>query len=159
MMQAEFSTILNKKEPQILSRWQAAALSPYENALHLSGQKPKGRFADPISYLMMNNTREIWKWLIKAENDPDIVKPLEEICRMKAVQEPRPSKALSFIFDLKQIIREELEHEHGDWESGLRDIDRRIDETALLAFDIYSECRARIYEIKVNETKRMYGRD
>ena len=40
----------------------------------------------------------------------------------------------------------------------LRLFEERIDELALLSFDIYMKCRERIYEIKADEARRMVFR-
>jgi hypothetical protein len=35
-----------------------------------------------------------------------------------------------------------------------RDVQKRIDQTALLAFDLFMKCREEIYEIKARERQR-----
>jgi hypothetical protein len=35
---------------------------------------------------------------------------------------------------------------------------KRIDAAALLAFDVYSQCRQQIYDIRVKEVRNEYGR-
>lgn len=159
-MESALYKLLNKKKPQILSKWQPVALS-YANNAPVIAQKNKGRFSDPMSYVIIKNTEEILNWVIKAEKNMDLVIPLDEICKIKAIQDLKPREALSFIFFLKQIIREEIEDQSkiNDWAVELWELDKRIDEVGLLAFDIYSECRTRIYDLRVNEIKRMYGRD
>ena len=37
-------------------------------------------------------------------------------------------------------------------------LDNRIDEIALLAFDVYSACRQKISDIRVNEVKNQVGK-
>ena len=151
---------LQEKKQQILSRWQSSAFS-YQNQDLLRGQKQDGRFSNPIAYVIDKNTREIYEWLIKDEKDMDLFTPLEEICRFRAVQDIKPAEALRFIYALKQIIRDELmdEIQNSDVKAQLWDVDQRIDEIGLLAFNIFSDYRARIYEIRIDEIKRMYGRD
>ncbi|NLB52635.1 MAG: hypothetical protein GX808_06820 [Syntrophomonadaceae bacterium] len=147
---------LNIIKPQILAQWQAVSFAGDEG---ISAKKPAGPFADPVAYLIKKNTEAILEWLLDGGNDEDIFIPLEEICRYRAIEDIRPAEALKFVFALKQIIRNELVSEKGDWAEELLDIDKRIDNIALLAFDIYSKCRARICELRVKEIKRMYGRD
>jgi len=147
---------LSKKKQQVLKKWQAAAFSSQRIT---TGGKPEGRFSDPVSYVVKANTEAMLEWLLEVQGDLRI--PLEEICRLKAVEETRPAEALGFIFALKQIIREELA---GDQEieigaEELWKLDQRIDEMALLAFGIYCDCREKIYELKINEIKRLFRRD
>jgi hypothetical protein len=63
-------------------------------------------------------------------------------------------------------VREALDGELQRCPDGgsLAAVDGRIDEMALLAFDLFMKCRERMYEIKTNEAKRriyvlerMYG--
>jgi hypothetical protein len=84
---------------------------------------------------------------------------LDGIVRIRAVQDFTAGQAVAFIFLLKRVIREELKGEvrvqpGGD---GLAAVEERIDEMALLAFDLFMKCRERIYEIRVNEAKRRLG--
>lgn len=150
---------LNEKKEKILSQWQSVIFSSYAN--ETIGQKPGSRFSNPIGYVIEKSSTEIMEWLLNVENHGELAAALEDICRLKAIQEFKPSEALSFIFALKQIIREELKDENGSnyWEIEIGYIDKKIDEVGLHAFDIYSECRAKIYEIRMDEIKRMYGRD
>ena len=64
---------------------------------------------------------------------------------------------MSFIFLLKKAIRESLGnkiHETHISEELLL-LDSKIDDLALLSFDIYMKCRERVYEIKADEVRRM----
>ena len=76
--------------------------------------------------------------------------------RIRAVQDFTPSQALSFIFPLKRIIREELcvEIAEKQLSDEMLSLESAIDNLALSAFDIYMKCREKIYDIKANEVKR-----
>ncbi len=71
------------------------------------------------------------------------------------MQDFSPSQAVAFIFLLKRVIREELESEIPENQlfDELMIIDSRIDDMALLGFDIYMGCREKIYEIRAKEAK------
>ncbi len=160
-MELEIYKSLDENRQPILSKWQLAAMRSYANHDGLIGQKQAGRFSNPIAFVIEKSTEEMLDWLIKVESNLDLFTPLQEICRLKAIQDFKPAEALTFIFALKEIIREQLEDENETtyWAVELLDVDKRIDEIGLLAFDIYSDCRAKIYELRMNEIKRMYGRD
>jgi hypothetical protein len=71
---------------------------------------------------------------------------LEELMRIRAVQEFSASEAVSFIFALKPLLRDR---------SGRNDrIEDRIDELALMAFDAYMRCREKLLALGVNESRR-----
>ena len=157
-MELPIYKVLQENEHHILAQWQSNAFSQAHELL--PGNTAKGQFTDPISYNIEKNTAAIFKWLIKATDDNDLAEALEEICRLRAVQNSKPSEALGFIGALKQVI-------HRTLTSGklirsntddLIDVDERIDKIAWQAFDFYCACQAQIYELRVNEIKRMYGR-
>ena len=79
---------------------------------------------------------------------------VDPVIRIRSIQDFTPSKAVRFIFDLKDIIRSQVP-EHGD--SGITKaydtLDRRIDAVGLVAFDIYMQCREQIYDLKANEMR------
>jgi hypothetical protein len=81
---------------------------------------------------------------------------LDEIIRIRALQNFTPSQALAFIFLLKIVIREELAEEirKENLAAELLDLESRIDGLALLGFDVYTKRREKIYEIKADEAKR-----
>lgn len=151
---------LQENEQSILAKWQSAVFSQFKNDLP-AGSASKGQFTDPVSYNIEKNTAAILKWLLKAADDTALTEALEEICRLRAVQSSKPSEALGFLGTLKQVIHQTVArsksiHPNTD---DLMDVDERIDAIAWQAFDFYCACRAQIYELRVNEIKRMYGRD
>jgi hypothetical protein len=73
---------------------------------------------------------------------------LDSIMQIRAIQDLPPSRALEFLFQLKDI----LHHRVSGAESDL--LDGRIDELALLAFDLYLKYRERTYQAKANEARR-----
>jgi len=81
--------------------------------------------------------------------------------RIRAVQDFKPSQAVGFVLRLKKIIREELEKNRQEIDTlhdELEVLEERIEDTALQAFDIYTQCRQKLYEIRVNENNRQVAR-
>ena len=98
-------------------------------------------------------------------DEDNIYSSLDEIIRIRAVQDFTPSAAVSFIFGLKELIREELVDDTvgATYTSPLQEVqnhpelfelDSRIDKIALLAFNKYMECREKVHEIRANELKK-----
>jgi hypothetical protein len=86
----------------------------------------------------------------------EMVAALDPILRIRAVQTFTPSKATSFVFSLKQIVRQHLPDAGPDAHGDMNDLDRGIDEMAMAAFDIYVACREKIYELKANESRKQF---
>ena len=83
---------------------------------------------------------------------------LDSIVRIRAVQDFSPSEAVSFIFQLKSAVRQELGSElvtQADIARDLAVFESAIDDLALFSFDIYMKCREKIYDLKANEARNM----
>lgn len=74
---------------------------------------------------------------------------LEGVVRIRAVQNFSAKEAVGFVFLLKEIVQRELP---ADKPTRL-ELDKRIDEMALVAFDLYSQCREQISAILVSEAR------
>ena len=78
------------------------------------------------------------------------------LIRIRAVQAMfTASQAIGFIFLLKQIVRDQLKKElkANPSPEELFAVDRKIDSLALISFNIFTECREKIADLKANELK------
>lgn len=118
----------------------------------------RDNFRNPVGQTVRSSVAVIVQSLLR-ETAPEDFKPaLENLVRIRSVQEFSPSRALAFIFELKQIIRRR-KPESGSLEIYLKHaavLDDRIDRLALSAFDIYMQCREKLFEIRKNELERRY---
>jgi len=80
---------------------------------------------------------------------------LDPLIRIRAVQGFSPSQAVYFIFALKPVIRETLQKviREDPFLKEQFQFESKIDELGLLAFNIYMECREKIYQLKANELR------
>ncbi len=103
----------------------------------------------------MRGLEAIFDILLKGMDTDTISSFLDPIIRIRAVQDFTPSKAVSFIYFLKQIIRDNLAKELKDAALCLEllGLESAIDDLALIAFDIYMECREKICELKANQER------
>ncbi|MCP4580853.1 MAG: hypothetical protein GY839_04500 [candidate division Zixibacteria bacterium] len=150
------NSLLNEKRDAILEKWFDDILESYP----LDGAKfikiEKDRFNNPVGSTISQEIKTIYGELLKDMNYEILHDSLEKIIKIRSVQDFTPSQALSFIFLLKKVLREELESEVADTQI-LRELmvfEARIDQLASLAFNVYSECREKIYDIRVNEIKK-----
>jgi hypothetical protein len=94
--------------------------------------------------------------LRNSDIDRERVSPiLDGIIRIRAIQDFSPSQAVSFIVQLKRIVRECLKEEMRQERisEGFLALESKIDDLSLIAFDIHSRCREKIYEIRANQAK------
>lgn len=147
--------VLSEKRSAILKRWFDVILETYPADTSIFLKKQKDRFANPVGATISQGIENIFDELLQG-GDMEKVSPfLDNIVRIRAVQDFTPSGALTFIFNLKKVIREELESE-ADKTPILKDLtalESRIDDLALLSFNIYMQCREKLYDIRANEVK------
>jgi hypothetical protein len=150
--------LLSERKTAIIKKWFDLILQDYPaDATHFF-KKQKNPFANPVGHALSQGIGELFDELVHGlDSDKVFSSSLDNIVRIKAVQDFSPSRALSFIFLLKKVIREELEREikENQFPDELASLESSIDKVALLAFDIYMKCRERIYEIKADEVKRL----
>lgn len=156
----DLKSLLQKKRSPIVKKWCDVVLSTYPQESQKFLRKQKDRFANPVGRTIFEGIESIFDELLHEANSNKIALFLDGIIRVRAVQEFSASQAVGFIFGLKKVIREELESEilkEGITEE-LAAFDSRIDALALLCFDIYTQCRQKIFDIRVNEVKNQSAR-
>jgi len=137
-------------------------------------KQEKDKFLNPVGYTIQNEMETIFDELAGEMNSNRLYKALESIIKIRVVQDFSPSEAIGFVFLLKEAVREETAKERvqgveGSRGRGVKDneteifeellnFEQRIDRIALMAFDIYMECREKIHNIKMKEVKGMYGK-
>ncbi|MGD9365748.1 MAG: RsbRD N-terminal domain-containing protein [Desulfobacteraceae bacterium] len=146
---------LARKKNAIVKQWfdRLMATYPADTAQFLRSQKDA--FANPVGRNSLKSLEHILDHILTDFN-PKTAKPIiDPIIRIRAIQDFTPSKAVRFVFDLKDIVRNIAAADPDDRQSQriLADLDHRIDDLGLLAFDIYMQCREKIYDLKANEMR------
>lgn len=149
-------SLLAEKKADIVKEWRNCIIASYPADGQGFLKKEKSQFGNPVGVVISNEIEPLYDELIKEDGDEKkIAFCLENIIRIRAVQDFKPSQAVSFVLELKGLVRGTL---GGGDSAEMRDFDSRIDQIALLAFDIYSKCRQKLFEIRVSEVKHQVGR-
>lgn len=154
------NSLLADKKASILEKWFDVIIESYPPVTSNFLKTQSNRFANPIGSTISKGIEDIFDELLRGLNKEKTSQFLDNMVRIRAVQDFTPSQAISFIFPLKRIIREELRVEIAEKQLSdeILSLESTIDSLALSAFDIYMKCREKIYEIKANEVKRMTSR-
>jgi hypothetical protein len=153
---------LQQRSAAIYQRWLDDTLATYSQKAAAVFGREQDPFANPVGHALRTGTHAAWEALLAGKDASEICACLEEIIKIRAVQEFSPSQALSFVYLLKEVLRTELSSA-GRTRAGQPDplpgeqwmqLERQIDQIALGLFDIYVRCRGQLYELKVNEVKR-----
>lgn len=148
--------LLAAKKKEILKSWFQVTVDTYptDTARFLKSQKDP--FANPVGQTTYQSLEALVDALATGAGRDVMAKALDPILRIRAVQNFTPSKATGFIFSLKRIIRQHLAHAGRGAGMEMDDLDRRIDDMAMTAFDIYMACREKIYELKATESRNQF---
>jgi hypothetical protein len=138
---------------EILARWRELILG--SGSRGDEGLLPRGSdpFHDPVGASLRRATEAVYDALCGIAPENLASACLDELVRIRSVQELTPSRAVGFVFLLKPAVREILgEDLEGAPAAERHDLDRRIDALGLEAFDLFMRCRQRILEIRTQET-------
>jgi len=146
--------LLTQKKPIIIARWLRVIFDSYPPETAIFLKKEKDRFDNPMGSLISDGIEKLYETLLVEMETDQVMAALDEIIRIRALQNFSPGKALAFIFLLKDVIRQELAKElrEGDPEE-LLELESRIDGLALLGFEVYTTRREKLNEIRINEMK------
>ena len=142
---------LKRKRAAILERWFELILKTYPVDAADFLRNRRDRFDNPVGFTISREIGNIYDEFIQDMNSEKLCASLDNILKIRSVQDFSPSSAVSIIYALKEAIREEYNDHSLD---KLLEIESRIDELSLLAFDVYMKCRERIFEIRINEIKK-----
>ena len=110
----------------------------------LSGEQDP--FRNPVGHAIRESLATLAHELL-GEMDKEAIAPaLDALVRFRAVQNFRPSDALRFIFDLRDVVA-------GVTGAVPQSLESRIDELALMAFDQYMACRDQIAGLREKELR------
>ncbi|MEW5734574.1 MAG: RsbRD N-terminal domain-containing protein [Thermodesulfobacteriota bacterium] len=149
------------KRAAILERWRDHVLASYpqETVRFLKSQKDP--FANPVGKRISVGLSGVLDIILEGsgenEKSQEAMQFLDDLIKVRAVQGFAPGAAMRFLFDLKDIVFAEvapLAKKLGgdpDW----RAIDRRIDAVALAGLDAYVRCREKIFDIRINELRKL----
>jgi hypothetical protein len=156
-MVAKLKNLLSEKKPDILRQWIDHILDTYPAETAKFLREKKNKFTNPVAHSVSEGTEGIFDNLIGGIDQDKVSVFLDNIIRIRAIQEFTPSQAISFVFFLKKIIRDELAKENlvNSLLDELTLIENQIDSLGLLAFDIFMRCREKLYDIKANEMRHM----
>jgi hypothetical protein len=151
-----FGALLQDRKDAIVRTWFAEAVAIYGGEGAKAFSRQKDPFANPVGHSLREGTREIFEAILAGAEVEELDTHLRGIVKIRAVQEFSPSQAVGFVFGLKSAVRAELGTAISDTRHApdLAAFDDRVDQVALKAFDIFTECREQLCDLRVNEVKR-----
>ena len=154
-MTRDLVNIIERKKAAIIKKWFDLTAHTYAQDTAEFLKSKTDPFANPVGGAMLKGLNALMDELIGDMDPRTINSYLDPIIRIRAVQNFTPSQATAFIFSLKKALREVLAKELRDGRhiGELFEFESKIDQLSLMAFDIYMQCREKIFQISANETR------
>ncbi len=150
--------LLENKKSSIINKWFEFVTDTYAPDAALFFKNQGDGFLNPVGGTTRNILEKLFEAILEKVDADGIAVTLEPLIKIRAVQNFSPSKAVGFLFVLKTILRKELKKELKNINpEELELIDARIDSLALIGFDVFMQCREKIYDLKTNtERSKIY---
>ncbi len=134
----------------IASRWLAQTLAGYGPAAARAFERQPDPFANPVGHALRTALPAAVQALLAGQSPQTVAACLDDVIRIRAVQEFSPSQAIGFVLQLKACCECLPEAERAAF-------CEQVDQAALAAFDLYAQHRQRVCEVRVNEARRLTG--
>jgi hypothetical protein len=149
-------TFLTENRKTIVEQWTRQVFETYppDTSNFLGSQKD--RFANPVGYTISTEISSLFDQLTNEMDREDVLVSVDNILKIRAVQDFSPGQAVEFCFALKNVVRSLLMQSSPDIDmmADLLEFESRIDSLALFAFETYMNCRERIHQIRTNEIRK-----
>lgn len=149
----ELSEALSTRKKEILSLWIERTLDSYAApGFFKTATDP---FANPVGVGIASGLTALFDLLLGNADSQDYRKPLDQVVRIRAVQEFTPAQAVAPFLELKWVVKQVFSNNKDTRPllTALDAFDCDIDRMALAAFDLYTECREQLYRNRVQELK------
>jgi len=143
-------TVLSERKAAIVNTWFDQVVGDYPPDSAAIFKRQKDPFANPVGHIARESLGGLVDQLLGDMDAAALRGFLDPIIRVRAVQSFTPSQAVSFIYSLRRIFRESL-GERGGAEADWSALDRDVDRLALLAFDLYMECREHLFQLRTDD--------
>lgn len=149
--------LLAWRQAAVCGRWLDAILAEYGEVTAARWQREQDPFANPVGRALAGGLPPLLEAVARdGEPAAGAVAALEEIVRIRSVQDLAPSRAVGFVSALRDAIRQELSAEiaGGEHAAALAEVDVRIERLLLRAFDTYVRLREQVFRLRQEELKR-----
>lgn len=151
----QLERFLEDQRKSILQAWLGRILSNYPAEARRFWASPNDPFSNPIGSTFAQGLEGILEGLGQGAEISRLADLLDPIIHVRAIQGLSPSEALAFVLDLKRIIREEWKRKKKEEAVGedFWEMESRIDQLSLRAFDQYVRCRKKVHELELKELR------
>jgi len=145
--------LLTRKKNTVIQKWFDRVMETYPMAVQKFFRQQSDPFSNPVGSTISRGLEGLYDELPGEADYEKVRSSLDGILHIRAIQDFSPSQAVVFLPLLKGVLKEEIGEEvrenrlYAEW----LELESRIDEFLLLAFDIYMECREKVFQLKNGE--------
>lgn len=150
----QLSKLIQDNRTEVAQRWFDVLLSSFPPETRKIWKANKDRFTNPVCHIFEESLEALIDGLVAWRDADVLAKPLNEIVRVRAVQDVAPSKSLAFIPGLKKLLREMFAGQVEAEEFGVFDL--RLDNLTLMALDVYTKNREQLFVMRIEEFKNAH---
>ncbi len=149
----DLKNLIARKKSNIVRKWFDRVMETYPMEVQAVFRQPGDPFSNPVGSTIFRCLEGLYDELPGHADYEKVRSFLDGIIRIRAIQDFSPSQAVVFLPLLKGVLKEEIGEEirqnrlYAEW----LELESRIDEFLLLAFDIYMECREKVFQLKTME--------
>ena len=149
------NNLLEQRKTTIIKDWFALAVETYPPDTASFLKRQRDPFANPVGRTVSRGLEALFNELLEEMDYETITSFLDPIIRIRAIQNFSPAQAISFIFLLKKVIRENTKKEvpREQLFNELLLFESKIDQLVMIAFNLYMQCKEKIYDLKANEMR------
>lgn len=153
---------LNSSKDLILSEWINSVFDTYPVESGKFLKNGKNKFANPVGYNLAKELETLFELILNysKNNNDKIRESLNNLLKIRVVQDFKPSVTINFFLNLKKIIFSKIDGNinQKDDLNELINLFDTIDTIALESIDIFVSLKSKIFEIKASEMKSRFGR-
>jgi hypothetical protein len=147
--------LMREHRAEVARRWGDLTLATYpaaSAALFLNESDP---FRNPVGAVVRRSLAVLLDELLGDTADASAAgDALDAMVRMRAVQDFTPGRAVGFVFLVRTAVSDVLGERHDACPAAEHDdLSARIETLAMSAFDAFTACRQRLFELRAAEAK------
>ena len=157
-MSNRLNQLMQQKHEELLKEWFEQAIAAYPAEAHKYFVRVDKDFANPVGSNIYRNMDHLLSELHGDRDADKLYGHLEMIMKIRAVQDMKPSKALAFLPSFKHLILTTFKNEVNAGQITQVDLDdlyTDIDTLMLIAFDLYSESKEQLSNLRIAQVKEM----
>jgi len=139
---------------EILDAWVGQVLATYPEDGARIFKKEKDQFANPVGYAVKNSLWEVYRLLFESETLDGLIPALDQLVKIRAVQEFIPSQAVSMAYKLKEVVKDFYRQEKLGDHDGWLAFEEKADTLAYTLFDLYMASREQLHRARLEEYRR-----